>query len=919
MMRRSLGNICVQRSRLTTSLGILGAAALAVACGSDQGDSSGVSKSELTASSCQIGGECKLSYELPAGVQYDQVVLVAHQQLDLGNNARVQLANGELAPVADTGTGSTVVKTGAHVASVASRGSVLLESGAVSTGLVRGSAVTIQNTASAAGTAGPVAEPGTVTLTTQYPAQGAPGRNLDPGAAPWAPQPGRYGAISVKRDSTLTLSSGAYYLDELRVETGGHLVIDASQGTVVVYLRGAFVQRGSIRYLGDQGDALFACFGQDDVLLEGEFHGTVTAPLARVIIGPNNNTANTVYRGLFFGREVTVRPNITIERHRITGKGPGGEGLHSTMSGGSSTLPGTIPNPAGMTPTDYNTAIGNLIDAMATNGYHGPSVQFAAHPDYTGVERNIPDDIRTSVPNPPNAAPPGGETPQLTNVVPQVLAEFPEAAAGYVSQPTTPAFCPLGTEAGKFPGNGSVEGTADVTPLSESFGAPRPNSPPDFDAWFGGRMTGSYGADYAAGLHGDLNSDFQAGFRLFGFDFNLLEAYAAAHGQSKVPTDPNVHQLSGSASYAVMEGLIDHNEWEYGYTMQPLRGDFCKDCSAMLLARPFEIPFGIVTISLNAGLEASLPFGIEPTANGPQATIAPMLRAYAVITATAGKGIEVGAEGEVDALRVDMPVRAVARFERNLSPSVCAATISPRVDTHLMMSTLNGKVDLIGRIDTGVDYIEIFRWNLFDWKGLEFNTPPKTVTFPQLDVPLSQDQCFLEQEGCKTAPAQLITPGVLTSSNPATNLTIPAGDYWDPQSACPGQYLMEIPASQLTANRLLIEAGWQPGAPESQNGSGTESCDYQRAVVTVFGRTTPNAPWDIVDFRTLQGVANATGTQCGMVVVDAGDGDEAATGPTATRMQIKANKYQGGVRLAVTAAKSCNALPLRLYLSASNF
>jgi hypothetical protein len=399
---------------------------------------------------------------------------------------------------------------------------------------------------------------------------------------------------------------------------------------------------------------------------------------------------------------------------------------------------------------------------------------------------------------------------------------------------------------------------------------------------------------------------------VFGEPVNLVDFAAGAFGQGVKPA--NGDQFGASASVTILgEPVFDYN---YATSLKPWHGDMCTGCSKNPLLNPdVTIPVaGIVSVFFNAGIEAALPASLEPSATGPLFTFAPMFRAFAIIGAQAGEGIRVRVEGDVDVLRIDAPVTVTDKFDKDSSPSVCAASINPTVDVKITLSTLNGQVFIKVQVFAGIGYVDLLSWQLFSWDGFHYDLPVAHAAFDGLSFPLDPTQCLLDTASCETGAAAHLLAGSLTPGTPAATLSIAAQDYFDTtRDQCKGQYLLELTPDQLTGKVLRIEGVWDPGAPAT-DANGVNICDHQRANISVFGND--GSTWSRIDFRKLQGVANPGGTGCNVQVTEHGVGDGTLPESQGTRVVfITPSKYPGGVRIAELSSQTCNPVPLRIDLA----
>jgi MYXO-CTERM domain-containing protein len=103
-------------------------------------------------------------------------------------------------------------------------------------------------------------------------------------------EPGSHGRVTVMQDGQLALRSGTYYLDGVRVRSGGSLVINQEEGPVVLYVREALGYWGSTAVVQDEHpNLLVGYFGTRAAVLGAPFRGAFIAPNAKVFLGPDGD------------------------------------------------------------------------------------------------------------------------------------------------------------------------------------------------------------------------------------------------------------------------------------------------------------------------------------------------------------------------------------------------------------------------------------------------------------------------------------------------------------------------------------------------------------------------------------------------------------------------------------------------------
>lgn len=123
-------------------------------------------------------------------------------------------------------------------------------------------------------------------------------------------EPGAYSQLLVRTGSVAVLRNGTYYFDDFKVEQGGTLEINNTNGAVYVWVRNSFELLGPMQEYRLNGDVLFGFAGSKPVIASA-FRGTFVAPAASVRLPK----AGGPHHGAFFAREIVVEPGVTVE-HR---------------------------------------------------------------------------------------------------------------------------------------------------------------------------------------------------------------------------------------------------------------------------------------------------------------------------------------------------------------------------------------------------------------------------------------------------------------------------------------------------------------------------------------------------------------------------------------------------------------------------
>ncbi len=301
---------CGQAATRRLLVGLLGSLTLAlVGCSGESEPPSGVGVSQRTQASQAALEVIEASFELPVGITREAAVLASATTVTLADGVLVTAPSG--AHVVAVGSGrsefgadATLGSSSASVSIVSGGDLWLRERARINGNASLAGVMTRQNGTIVTGTLAqhaPLALDGPMRLDAHYRAGSAPVA-LEPDTARTVPE-GIYGALSVKSRATLTLGEGNYFFESMMLEPGAKVVLPATDGPTVIYVRGAVTFRGSI--LGDDAAARFAIVatGTTDVVIDAPFAGTVVAPRARLTLSPVDGSGHV---GSFFGRELSV-------------------------------------------------------------------------------------------------------------------------------------------------------------------------------------------------------------------------------------------------------------------------------------------------------------------------------------------------------------------------------------------------------------------------------------------------------------------------------------------------------------------------------------------------------------------------------------------------------------------------------------
>jgi hypothetical protein len=226
---------------------------------------------------------------VPKGLVSSKVAVGATNQLELADRARIENYLGEHAGIANTGTLLTMVGAWAQVG-------------------------TITGTETTGATLTP-----SVVSSWKMPSLGASQGNvyLEPNQTRTL-TPGTYGWISVKSRATLTLMPGEYVIDGLdALEPDGRLRAETANGTVIIYAKTKWTNRGVIEDVAGEGSRiLVVLLGTGQALVESPFRGTLIAPYGSLKLA---TCGGNWHIGSFYAKNVLVEADAKVRHVNFEG------------------------------------------------------------------------------------------------------------------------------------------------------------------------------------------------------------------------------------------------------------------------------------------------------------------------------------------------------------------------------------------------------------------------------------------------------------------------------------------------------------------------------------------------------------------------------------------------------------------------
>jgi len=350
---------------------------------------------------CAVGANCAINLQYPnqlmaATNSPTQLPVVANGNLTVADRVQLQDSSGNLASLANVGKASTtIIGADARIGALWTNGSAFFGSRAYVAGTAWvGGTVQKQDPSVniVGGTSTPKPGISGTSWNVTFPSSAATNIDLQPNTVQTI-APGRYGDISLKSSSTLTLTTGTYYFDSLDVEPQAILNLNNASGTIVIYVRGSIIHRGSYKFASGKSDVILASFGKDDIHLEAEFDGTLIAPYAKIVLGTANGATHA---GVFYGQNVEVQAGSRVRYVPSKATGSAVDAINSTVVGDGTMTAPVAPSTTGVSFADYQKQLGNYLQSLIDQKYTGPTVQLPTHPDAQGAQN--PNDPATLLP-----------------------------------------------------------------------------------------------------------------------------------------------------------------------------------------------------------------------------------------------------------------------------------------------------------------------------------------------------------------------------------------------------------------------------------------------------------------------------------------------------------------------------------------
>jgi hypothetical protein len=378
---------------------------------------------------------------------------------------------------------------------------------------------------------------------------------------------------------------------------------------------------------------------------------------------------------------------------------------------------------------------------------------------------------------------------------------------------------------------------------------------PDFDAyWFlQGYLESGFAAD--RGLYGEIEGQLSAGGAVLGFPIRIADV--KIYGEANMQDERNGRGGDPYLSTQLVAYAAGTTWYKFGRAIdtdleQPLfKQNLLSGKFKLIPGDGIEFWVGPFNIEVNAGVEINAPLALNIDVTGPEATFAPMVRAFISVFGGIDFGLKVGLEGEADLLRVDAPFSAKLKWHNRLNPQECAMAADFKATLRMDFTTLNGTLYVVAGISESLIPGAMYREELFSWEGITlFSEEINLLDLPFPDVLKYPD--FLCQFGAQTCATQA-DPNLVLSDFETTHSgfeLVQATDYGS--SDCPGQYVVEIPVTNYNEDGVWVQAKWRSSdvTPANCNDSYLRLDSWKLV----------NGAWVQIPAVNISGSLNAAGT-----------------------------------------------------------
>lgn len=258
----------------------------------------------------EVGGALEVS--LPDGFTLASAAIGANGQLSVNDRARIDGGSYGLGCVVNVGAGMSELGADAQLGDLFGGGGVFLrERSFVSRKVQAGAAITQQNGVTVMGSMAaraPLAPAQSQSWLVTF-AEGAADITLVNGQTRTL-IPGSYRNVTVNAGTRLTLGTGTYNFQSLKLEPQSTLTLNPGAGSVVINVRSELIFRGVVPSRDtNAAKVLVGYFGTAMAAVEAPFGGTLVAPNARIKVESLNGAT---HYGAFFGKDVEVHQGARV-------------------------------------------------------------------------------------------------------------------------------------------------------------------------------------------------------------------------------------------------------------------------------------------------------------------------------------------------------------------------------------------------------------------------------------------------------------------------------------------------------------------------------------------------------------------------------------------------------------------------------
>ena len=257
--------------------------------------------------------------------------------------------SGTLGSVVNAGTAVTGLGVSTRVGDITSKGAVTLANNAFVSGFVKsGGTVTLQ--------AGAKVNGGISQNVPNLPIPAAPafetvsfpgGTSVNvPRGSTISINPGSFNSVTVNGGATLKLKTGRYIMNSLDIEPTATVTLTSTSGPVEIFVGTTVIYRASFSDVTGKPENLRITYlGTNAVFLEAPLVGRFSAPNAALTIGATGGVQ--AFSGLFFGKSITVRPDVKVGCQATLSEGSALAERSETGSGCACSVDGRSPRAFG--------------------------------------------------------------------------------------------------------------------------------------------------------------------------------------------------------------------------------------------------------------------------------------------------------------------------------------------------------------------------------------------------------------------------------------------------------------------------------------------------------------------------------------------------------------------------------------------